>query len=159
MKILVTSFSRTGQTTRIAREIARQCDAHLDVVQVPFQEDSWLAPWRYQWQTLVRAEPPIQRPGRNPGNYDLVVVGVPISPVGPAPPIRSYLRQYASRIRQIAFFCAEGSGVDERGFAELGRLYGKPPVATFTVARKSLPTMASRKQLIDFVDSIRAGPG
>ena len=158
MKTLVTYFSRTGQTTRIAKEIARRCDADLDVVQEHSQEDSWLAGWRDQWQTLVRAEPPIQRPRRNPANYDLVVVGVPISRVGPAPPIRSYVRQYASRIQRIAFFCAEGGGADERGFAELSKVYGKRPVATFTVERKRLPTVASRKQLIDFVDSFRGEP-
>lgn len=155
MKTLVTYFSCTGQTARIAREIATRCDAHLDTIHPQRQDDSWFATWCDNWQALTRAEPPIQRPVRNPGLYDLVVIGVPIWRVGPAPPVRSYVRQYSDRFKQIAFFCAEGHGPDARGFAELSQLCGKRPVATFAVARKRLPTVACRKQLFDFVDSVR----
>ncbi len=157
MKALVVYFSRTGQTTRIAREIARRCDAHLDAILPQHQGASWFADWRYHWQALTLAEPPILRPTRNPANYDLVVVGVPVSRTGLAPPVRSYVRQYGPRIQQLALFCAEGQGIDARGFSELTTLYGKKPVATFGVASKHLPTIASRRQLIDFVDSIRGG--
>ncbi len=155
MKTLVTYFSRTGQTTRIAKEIATRCDAHLDTIHPQRHDDSWFAGWSDGWHALIRAEPPIQRPGRNPGLYDLVVIGVPIWRVGLAPPVRTYVKQYADRFKQIAFFCAEGQGPDARGFAELSRLCGKRPVATFAVARKRLPTIATRKQLVDFVDSVR----
>ena len=117
--------------------------------------DSWFADWRYNWHALTQAAPPICRPTRNPANYDLVVLGIPIASTGLAPPIRSYVRQYSDRIQKMALFCAEGTGIDERGFAELSALYGKRPVASFGVTRKHLPTLAHRKQLIDFVDSIR----
>lgn len=157
MKALVVYFSRTGQTTPIAREIARRCEAPLDAILPQHQGPSWLADWRYHCQALMQAEPPIQRPSRNPANYDLVVVGVPVSRTGLAPPIRSYVRQYGPRIRQLALFCAEGRGIDERGFSELTQLYGKKPVATFGVPGKHLPTIANRRQLIEFVDSIRGG--
>ena len=155
MKTLVVYFTRTGQTARIAKEIAKRCDAHLDTINLQQQGASWVSALRYHWQALVQAEPPIQKPARNPANYDLIVVGVPVSRTGMAPPVRSYVRQYANRIQRVAFFCAEGAGVDERGFAALSKLCGKPPVATFAVARKRLPTIASRKQLIDFVETIR----
>ncbi len=155
MKTLVVHFSRTGQTARVAQDIARQCDGHLDSIRLQRQGASWFADWRYSWRALTRAEPPICRPTRNPANYDLVVLGVPISRTGPAPPIRSYVRQYGDRIRQLALFCAEGKGTDEKGFSELSELYGKTPVATFSVTRRRLPTNAHRKPLIDFVDSIR----
>jgi flavodoxin len=155
MKTLVVYFSRTGQTTRVAKEIARQCDAHLDGIRPQNHEASWFADWRYSWQTLTHAEPPICRPTRNPANYDLVILGVPIARTGLAPPVRSYVRQYGDRIQHMALFCAEGTGIDDQGFSELSALYGKKPVATFGVSRKHLPTIAHRKQLIDFVDSIR----
>jgi len=155
MRTLVTYFSRTGQTSRVAKEIAKRCGAHLDPIHPQVQEIVWLGGWHYNWQALVHAAPPIQRPARNPAHYDLVVIGVPISRVGLAPPVRSYVRAYAARIQQIAFFCAEGEGIEERGFAELSKLCGKQPVATLAVTRKSLPTIASRAQLIDFVDSLR----
>ena len=155
MKALVVYFSRSGQTTRVAKEIALQCDAHLDAIRPKNHGASWLADLRYGWQALTHAEPAICRPIRNPANYDLVVLGVPITRTGVAPPIRSYVRQYGQRIQHMALFCAEGTGIDERGFAELSALYGKRPVATFGVTRKHLPTAAHRTQLIGFVESIR----
>jgi len=157
MKTLVVYYSRTGQTTRVAKEIASRCDAHLDAIQSQHLQTTWASQWRYNWQSLMHAEPPIGRPGRNPANYDLVVIGVPITRVGLAPPVRSYVRQYGDRIRQIALFCAEGAGTDERGFDELCRLYGKQPVATFALARRRLPTIASRAQLMEFVQNIQGG--
>lgn len=160
MKTLVVFFSRSGQaslTARVAKEIARQCDADLDRIQPLSQKDSWFSAWRYRWQSLTQAEPPIHRPARNPANYDLIVIGVPISRAGLAPPVRSYLRHYGSKIQQLAFFCAEGSGGDERAFSELSKLYGRPPVATFGVSRKHLSTIADREQLNDFVGSLRGG--
>ena len=155
MRTLVTYFSRTGQTSRIAKEIAMRCDAHLDQIHAQAQEITWFAGLRYNWQAMVQAAPPIQRPARNPANYALVVIGVPISRAGLAPPVRSYVRQHAARIQQVAFFCAEGEGHEERGFAELSRLCAKQPTATLAVARKSLPASASRAQLIEFVNRIR----
>ncbi len=155
MKTLVVYFSRTGQTIRLAKEIARQCDAQLDEILPQNHGASWFADWRFSWQALTRAEPPICRPTRNPANYDLVILGVPIARTGVAPPIRSYVRQYGDRIQNMALFCAEGTGIDEQGFSELSALYGKKPVATIGVSRKHVPTIAHRKQLIDFVDSIR----
>jgi hypothetical protein len=158
VKTLVVYFSRTGQTQRVANEIARRCDAHLEGIRLQRQGASWFAGWRYNWQTLTHAEPPICRPTRNPANYDLVVLGIPTTRTGLAPPIRSYVRQYGDRIRHMALFCAEGTGIDAQGFSEVSALYGKRPVATFGVARKHLPAIAHREQLIDFVESIRAEP-
>ena len=155
MKTLVTYFSRTGQTTRVAKEIARRCDGHVDAICPQYRSDSWLGAWRSGWQALVQAEPPVQRPLRNPAAYDLVIIGVPVWRVGLAAPVRSYVREYASRFKQIAFFCVEGKRTETSGFAELARLCGKKPIAVFTVARKHLPTAAHRKDVFEFVESVR----
>ncbi len=160
MKTLVVYFSRTGQaslTARVAKEIAKQCDAHVDMIQPQSQRDSWFSAWRYGWQSLTHAEPAIRKAAHNPSNYDLIVIGVPVSRAGLAPPVRSYLRRYGGQIQQLAFFCAEGSGGEDRAFSELTKLYGRPPVATFGVARKHLSAIADREQLNDFVGSLRGG--
>lgn len=158
MKTLVTYFSRTGQTARVAKEIAKRCDGHVDAICPQHSADSWLGAWRSGWQALMQAEPPIQRPLRNPAAYDLVIIGVPVWRVGLAAPVRSYVRQYAPRFKEVAFFCAEGRGAEASGFAELARLCGKKPIAVFNVARKHLPTAAHRKDVFDFVESVRGQP-
>jgi hypothetical protein len=154
MKTLVVYFSRTGHGARVAREIARQCQADLDAIRELSQSGGWGATWSSCWRTLARQETPIHRPARNPARYELVVIGAPVSKLGLAPPVRSYLRQFAERFKQVAFFSAEGGSDDMRLFDELGRLCGKQPVATFAVQRKNLPLPAHSEGLSGFLDSI-----
>ena len=156
MKTLVTYFSATGQTRRVAQEIAKRCGGDLDPIYMAQHIDSRWARWHAGWHALVRAAPPIRKPSRNPALYDLVIIGAPVSRFGLAPPVRSYVRQYADRFKHVAFFCAEGNFDDAPGFAELSKLCGKRPMATFAVARKHLPVAAHIKDLVDFVDSVRA---
>lgn len=156
MKTLVTYFSATGQTRRVAQEIAKRCGGDLDPICMAQQVDSRWASWRFRWHALVRAAPSIKKPSRNPALYDLVIIGAPLSRFGVAPPVRSYALLYASRFKDVAFFCAEGNVDEASGFAELSKLCGRRPIATFAVARKHLPVAAHIKELVDFLDSIRA---
>jgi flavodoxin len=154
MKILVVYFSRDGQTGRMAKEIAKQCGADVEAIRELHAGKGALARWRSHWQTLVRASPAIWHPRRNPARYELFIIGSPASRLGVAPAIRSYLGQYRDSLRQVAFFCAEGSGANERIFAMLEKLCGMPPAAIFSVDRKGLPPVAHREVLTDFMSEI-----
>jgi flavodoxin len=154
MKILVVYFSRNGHTGRMAKEIARRCGADVEEIREAQSDASWWARWRTGWQTLVRAESLIRHPQRNPAKYDLVIIGAPASHLGIAPAVRSYIGQYRDRFNQVAFFCAEGSDANQRAFAELSRICGKPPVAAFSVDRKGLPPVAHKDGLTDSMNDI-----
>jgi flavodoxin len=155
MKILVVYFSRDGHTERMAKAIARRCDADVEQIREAAGGDSWLRGWRSCWQAMTHANPPIVRPTRNPARYELVIIGAPVGRLGIAPPVRTYVEMCRERFSQVAFFCAEGGTVGQRGFAELGRLCGQQPVATFDVDRKGLPPVAHQRGLTDFMDSMR----
>jgi hypothetical protein len=103
---------------------------------------------------MRRSDPPIHRPDRNPARYDLVIIGSPLVRAGIAAPVRSYVRQYRDRFKQVAFFCAEGETPVQEGFSELSKLCGKQPVATFAIDknRRNLPPAAHREGLTDFMD-------
>ena len=154
MKILVVYFSRSGHTGRIAKEIARRCEADLDAIRVVERAEGW-------WDRLVarlrsqrHAEPMIHRPDRNPARYDLVIIGSPLVRSAIAAPVRAYVHQYDGRFKRVAFFCAEGGSSAGHGFAELSKLCGQRPVATFAIddARSKLPPAAHREGLTDFMD-------
>ena len=157
MKILVVYYCRSGHTHRMAREIAKRCGADLDPIQEVHDGASWWARLRARWQAVRRAEAPIRRPGRNPARYDLVIIGSPTLKTGIVPPVRSYVRQYGDRFKQVAFFSAEGGAAAQRGFAELTRLCGREPVASFAVdaERSKLPPAAHREGLSDFMHSMQ----
>lgn len=155
MKVLVVYFSRDGHTERMAKAIARRCEADLDQIREVAQPASLLGACRAQWQALTRANPPIMRPGRNPARYELVIIGTPVWSLGIAPPVRSYIDLCRDRFKQVAFFCAEGGVAGQRSFEELGRLCGQQPVATFDFDRRGLPPAAHKQGLTEFMDSMR----
>ncbi len=155
MKVLVVYFSRDGHTERMAKAIARRCEADLDQIRLVQQPGSLIGACRSQWQALTNANPPIMRPNRNPARYELVIIGAPVGRLGIAPPVRSYIELCRDRFKQVAFFCAEGGAAVERSFEELGRLCGQQPVATFDVERKGLPPAAHKQGLTEFMDSMR----
>lgn len=152
MKVLVVYFSRDGHAERMAKAIARRCAADLERIQELAPDDSWLPGLRSSWRSLTRANPPIVRPSRNPARYELVIIGGPATRLGIAPPVRSYVELCRDRLKQVAFFCAEGDADARRGFDELSRLCGQRPLATFEVERKGLPPVAHNQGLTDFVD-------
>jgi len=157
MKILVVYHCKTGHTHRMAREIARRCGADLDAIHEVHDGTSLWARWRARWQALRGGEAPIRRPVRNPARYDLVIIGSPILKAGVAPAVRSYVRQFGARFKQVAFFSAEGGAAAQRGFGELTRLCGREPVASFAVdaERSRLPPAAHREGLSDFMHSMQ----
>lgn len=154
MRILVVYFSRNGHTARMAKEIARRCGGDLEAIQEMHAGDGIWARWRERWQSLVQASPQIRHPQHNPARYELLIIGSPSLRLGIAPAVRAYILRYRDRFRHVAFFCAEGSGVDQRVFATLERLCGRKPAATFSVARKGLPPAAHREGLTDFMNEI-----
>lgn len=156
MTILVAYHSRNGHTGRMAKEIARRCGADVDAIrELQSNADSLWGRWRTHWQTVTRAQPMLHQARLNPGKYDLVVIGAPFLWLGLAPAVRSYVSQYRSRFKQVAFFCAEGAEANQRAFAELERLCGKRPVATFSVRREGLPPIAHNESLTDFMSELK----
>lgn len=157
MKTLVVYFSRSGHTGQVASEVAARCGAELEAIRESRSRDGPRGYWRSAWQALNHAAPPIAAALKDPAGYDLVIIGTPIWNFGLAPPVRSYVRQYAGCFKQVAFFCTEGGSGDRRAFDELARLCGKAPVATFAVTEKELPEPAHREPLRRFVARLATG--
>lgn len=134
MRVLVVFFANTGHTWYAASQIAKGCGADLDEVLDARPHAGACEALRYIWDALIRATPPIESPAKDPGDYDLVVVGTPVWAWSVSSPIRSYLQQNAQRFKRVAFYCTDAGRSDKRVFGELARLCGQEPVATFMVS-------------------------
>lgn len=156
MNTLVVYFSRSGHTQQMAREIAQRCGADLEEIREQDARAGVWGYWRSGWQVLTRAEPPVLPTNRDPAAYDTVVIGTPIWISHPAPPVRTWLKRNAPRIKNVAFFCTEGGSGDRNAFAELSQLCGKTPVATLTVTEKQLPIDKHAKRLNQFATELSA---
>lgn len=149
-RVLVVHYSRGGNAASLAREIARRCNGEVDEI----LDDRNASAWTLRWRALINLGSPIQRPVRHPGRYELVIIGAPVGRTGIPPAVRTYVKQYAAHFKRVAFFCAEGGSSDAHAFAELSRLCGKPPIATYAVDRKHLPVAAHREGVSGFMDAL-----
>lgn len=152
MKTLIVYYSRSGHTRQLAKEIAARCSADVDQIRDAGNGRRGL--WGYlrsSWQALTGAAPAIREAGKNPADYELVVIGTPIWNWGLAAPVRSYARAHAEQFRQVAFFCTEGGSGDRRAFDELQRICGKPPRVTLAVTDDELDVGGHAQPLRRFI--------
>jgi flavodoxin len=154
MRTLVVFYSRSGHTQQVAREIAARCGADLEPIHESRSRRGLWGYLRSSWEALIHAAPPISPSIKDPGRYDLVVIGTPIWNFGLAAPVRAYAQRYSDRFKRVAFFCTEGGSGDARAFAELSRICGQEPVATFALTERQLPKPAHTGPLSEFLEHL-----
>ncbi|MBA4805494.1 MAG: hypothetical protein H2038_12670 [Brevundimonas sp.] len=133
--VLVTWYSRSGSTERVARALAGRlgADARPIVSSASYAGAGGFA--RGIWESLRRRAPDI-RIDVDPGAYRLVVVGGPIWAGKPATPLRAFLRRYGPRTRSVAAFCVSGAGgAWPAAFAEIEDLVGGPLAARLSLSQ------------------------
>lgn len=137
-RTLVVQYSRTGTTRRAAAEIARVLGADLEDIVDRTPRQGVLGYLRSSVEAGLRLRARIAVAARDPGQYDLVVVGTPIWNASVSSPVRAYLAQHAPRIKNVAFFCTCGGRWGERAFRQMTRLSGLDPTAVLVLRQRDV---------------------
>jgi len=105
MKTLVVYYSRTGQTRKIALDIAEKLKAEIDEIQDSKNRKGF---WGYLWAGADAVKKSLTEIefSKNPEDFDLVVLGSPTWAGRMAPAIRTYLTK--NNLQNCAFFCTAG---------------------------------------------------
>lgn len=154
-RILVVYYSRTGHTRKVALEIASALKADVEEAADHDDRRGFLGYLRSGRQAFFRRIVPIAPAEKQPGPYELVVVGTPIWNISVSAPVRSYLREHRREIRATAFFCTcDGMGV-ERVFDQMAIESGLNPVAKLAVTAADLDTDSARQAVAKFASDIQ----
>lgn len=153
-KTLVAFYSMTGNTRRIANEVRDVTGAELEEIQELKPRHGFTGVLRALFDGVARRTPPILVTGRNPADYDLLVIGGPVWAGRMAAPVRSYAKRYGANARQVAFFCTEGGRGAETAFADLERLCQHSPSATLVVDAAHLPAADHHVDLSRFASTL-----
>ncbi|MCP4318502.1 MAG: flavodoxin [Hyphomicrobiales bacterium] len=132
-KVLVTHYSLTGNTRRIAEAVAAKCDADIEAIQDLKPRTGFWGYCRSAMEAIRGREAAIQPAKHNPESYDLVVLGTPVWVGKPSSPMRSYIGEQSGRFKRVAFFCCQGGSGAEKVFQQMADLCGRQPVATLIV--------------------------
>ncbi|MFC7537211.1 flavodoxin family protein [Sphingomonas sp. GCM10030256] len=149
---LVVFYSRTGHTRMAAHAIAEALDADLEEIREPRRRRGW---WRSLVDVWRERTPPILRPTRHPGDYQLVVVGSPVWAAHMSSPIRSYLRQ-SGPLPVAALFVTEGGNGGGKAMEGMAELCGRKPLATLELTRAQLKLGEYRDRIAAFAERLRA---
>lgn len=157
MKILVTYFSRSGYTRRMAERLARMLNAQIAPIEEVGARGGPLGYLRSLLEALRRRDAAIRRPLTEPDDFDLVLIGTPVWASHPSSPVRAFARLYGPRIKHAALFCTLGGRGAEPALSELAGLIGSTPIATLALTDRELDAGGGGDKLIRFAKALRAG--
>jgi len=123
-KILITYYSETGHTRKIAEYIGDKTDAVVEVVETGYFAKGFLAYLKRGWLSYRKRNIPINAPGHDPSEFDLLIVGAPVWAGHVACPIRSYLATYKGQLPEVAFYVTMGGSGGQGALRDMREITG-----------------------------------
>jgi len=155
MTSLVLFYSRTGTTKKIAELISEKLSCDYEEIFDTKNRQGFFG-WLRSGKDAMRKKLTILKEiNKNPALYDLIIIGTPIWASNMSPPIRTYITQNKDNIKNVAFFCTEGSKGGENCFKKLADLSEKEPVATLEIKRKDIKKDTHLEKINEFIQEIK----
>lgn len=153
---LVVSYSRSGQTQKVAQLIADtlQADKQEHITETDKRQTP-LGYLRSAWEALVGKSPLIRRPQQDPSEFDLVVLAAPVWMSRIATPMRTYLIKMELRLPRVAFVVTEGGSGGNRALLQMRDLCSKIPLAELVVTEDEIRRMSHMHKVKSFCEQIR----
>jgi flavodoxin len=133
MTVLIAYFSLSGTTRNVATALAKELAADVEEIRCARYSPGIWGSLRAAYDSWKGNLPSIEPLEHVPSRYDVVVLGGPIWAFHPATPVRAFLRQEASRARNLAFFLTHGGSAAEQSLREMEQIAGRAPIATLVV--------------------------
>jgi menaquinone-dependent protoporphyrinogen IX oxidase len=107
-KVLVTYYSVTGNTARVARDVAKVLGADVESIQDKSHGVGFVGYLKAVIDAVRGVTPVIGMPTHSPRNYALTVIGTPVWAWHMTPAVRAYLRTCREQFGDVAFFVTSG---------------------------------------------------
>lgn len=108
-QVLVVYYSRTGNTARVAQDLATRLDADTESIRDTQHGAGWLGYFQAALNAWRQRPAAIDSPQRNAGDYPITLVGTPVWSWQMTPAVRAYLQQARGKFHQVAFFITSGN--------------------------------------------------
>ena len=154
MKTLVVYYSRTGNSRKIASELAEALDAEVEELR---ERANRQGPKGYMLagRDALRKRPAELLPLKhNPADYDLLVVGGPCWAFTMCTPTRTYVLQHKENFKKTAIFAtAQDTGSARRAVDATVRAVEMAPVATMAITDSEIAGDHAQR-IADFVAAL-----
>jgi flavodoxin len=130
VKTLVVYYSWGGNTAKVAQRLAGVLKADVEEIRETKKRRKILGFVRSGFEAARKKKPPIHALTRDPGNYDLIVIGTPMWAGTFASPVRTFLDRYGDGIKKAAYVLTMGGDNEGKAFSEMSDILGAQPAAT-----------------------------
>ena len=154
MSILVVYYSRTGNTKQIAQEIAEKLDAESEEI-IDKTKRSGLIGWlRSGYHAMKEKLTQIGEMERDPGNYDLLILGTPNWGGKMTPALRTYISHYKDQFNKLAYFITLDGSEGDEVIHSIGELCKKNPIATMQIQRNEIKEKNYQEKVDQYIRTI-----
>jgi flavodoxin len=140
MKTLVVYYSKSGNTGRVAEEIAKAVGADTEeIVEIGVKRSGIMGFLRAGRAGMMREKSQVEAPKHRPADYDLVFIGSPVWGWNLAPAVRSYLAAVDLGQKPMALFCTMGSNGEKKTFDSIrGLVPGSKALGELAILQSEL---------------------
>ena len=156
MKTLVAVYSRTGNTLSVAKKIAKELDANLEIIRDKINRKGILGFLRSGYESVRKKIPPIVEPKYNPKDFDLVIIGTPIWAGSMSSPVRAYILRFRGHFKKVAFFATSAGGGHDKALNEMAELAEAKPLAKIDISLRQLKRDNGEEAIKTFIEAIRS---
>ena len=128
-RILVVHYSLSGNTERVAEDLATRLGAEREKIGDSKNRRGLLGYLRAALDSIREKPAELSGLDKNPNDYALTLIGTPIWAGKITPAVRTYLRMNRGRFNDVAFFTTSGSTVAEKVVPAMERLAGRQAAA------------------------------
>lgn len=154
-QVLVVYYSLTGNTARVARDLAARLGADIESIRDEGHGTGFLSLFAAAFDAWRKAPAKIGAIQRDPSSYDVAVVGSPVWARQMTPAVRAYLQSTRGKARNMAFFVTSGDTDIEKIAPALEEVAARKAVASAGFNARELADPATYQGKIDaFVEAI-----
>lgn len=156
MKALVTCYSRTGTTLKVANEIARALGC--DMEQIITRDDPGKGVIGFLtagMNSILNAGVKVRRLEHDPESHGLVVIGTPVWAGRMSNPVRKILDVFHGKLSKVAFFSTYGMACPASLFDEMACKVGKEPIDTLALHVDEVNSGRGSEKIMAFVDTLK----
>ena len=147
--VLVAYYSLSGNTARVARDLAARLNADIESIQDLEHGTGLLGRLAAVFDALRKAPASIGTIQHDPTAYELIVVGTPVWVGQMTPAVRAYLQAIRGRTRNVALFVTSGNTGIEKIAPSMETLAERQAAASIGFNAKELAAAATYKERLD----------
>lgn len=124
MKVLVVFYSRSGQTKKVAENLANNLKSDMEEI-IDLTDRSGIKGWLLGGRDAMKGSLTEIKVTKNPKNYDLVIIGTPIWAGKEVPAVKSYVAKFKKEIKNLVVFSTAHVNGVKKAIRDLEKVWGK----------------------------------